>query len=341
MSDMNWDILVTARAFWVSGQAAADDLKAAGCRVIHSPSAGPVPEAQLVHLLQPCDAVIASSDPYTASVFARCPRLKVVSRCGVGIDSVDIPAATDAGVIVTNTPGAMTDAVGDYTFALLLGITRRIHEGDALMRSGGWGEYPGVLICGKTLGLVGFGQIGQAVARRAAGFDMRVLAYDPPVQQRGVPAGLPSVRFTDLDTLLAESDFLSVHAPNLPETRNLFNAERFAKMKPTAYFVNTARGPLVDEAALIRALENSVIAGAAIDVYQQEPLPANHPLRKTPRLLLTPHNAFNAVEAAEAMSRLSVANVLAVLRGERPAGLVNPDVLTRETLRVRLKEGRQ
>jgi phosphoglycerate dehydrogenase-like enzyme len=336
--EMGWDVLVTARAFWVSGQAAADDLEAAACRVIRSPEAGPVPEARLVGLLQPCDAVIASSDPYTASVFARCPRLKVVSRCGVGIDSIDIAAATDAGVVVTNTPGAMTDAVGDYTFALLLGITRRIHEGDALMRSGGWGEYPGVLVCGKTLGLVGFGQIGQAVARRAAGFDMRILAYDPPVQRRGVPAGLPPVRFTDLDTLLAESDFVSVHAPNLPETRDLFNADRFAKMKPSAYFVNTARGPLVDEAALIHALESGVIAGAAIDVYRQEPLPPDHPLRKAPRLLLTPHNAFNAVEAAEAMSRLSVQNLLTVLRGERPAGLVNPEVLTRDTLRVPMKE---
>ena len=334
---MDWHVLVTARAFWASGQAVETALQAVGCVIIRSPEAGPVPEAHLIELLRGCDAVIASSDPYNVSVFSRCPQLKVVSRCGVGIDSVDVAAATAAGVIVTNTPGAMTDAVGDYTLALLLGIARRIHEGDALMKNGGWGEYPGVLVSGKTLGLVGFGQIGQAVARRAAGFNMRILAYDPQAWERGVPADLPPLRFTDLDTLLAESDFVSLHAPNLPETRNMFHAERFARMKPTAYFINTARGPLVDEAALIHALENKQIAGAALDVFHQEPLPPDHPLRRAPRILLTPHNAFNAVEAAETMSRLSAENVLAVLRGESPAGLINPEVLESSALRVPIR----
>ncbi len=331
---MGWKVLVTARAFWVSGQAAEADLRAAGCETIRSPLAGPLPESQLIELLQGCDAVIASSDPYTATVFARRPELKLVSRCGVGIDSVDVDAATDAGVIVTNTPGAMTDAVGDYTFALLLGIARRIHEGDALMKNGGWGEYPGVLVYGKTLGLVGFGQIGQAVARRAAGFDMDILAYDPQAEERGVAADFPAVRFTDMDTLLAQSDFVSLHAPNLPETRNMFNADRFARMKPSAYFINTARGPLVEETALLHALEHRIIAGAALDVFHQEPLPADHPLRGAPRILLTPHNAFNAVESAAIMSQLSAENVIAAMRGESPAGLVNPGVLTANALRV-------
>jgi phosphoglycerate dehydrogenase-like enzyme len=331
---MGWKVLVTARAFWVSGGKAKAALEAAGCEVVFSPEAGPLPEARLIELLQGCEAVIGSSDPYNASVFAQSPQLKTVARCGVGIDSVDVAAATAAGVIVTNTPGAMTDAVGDYTFALMLGVARRIHEGDALMKSGGWGEYPGVLVCGKTLGLVGLGQIGQAVARRAAGFGMRILAFDPPAQERGIPADLPPVQFTDMETLLAESDFVSVHAPNLPETRQMFNAERFAQMKPTAYFINTARGALVDEAALIAALEQGTIAGAATDVYSQEPLPADHPLRRAPRALLTPHNAFNAAEAAEAMSVQSAENVLAVLRGENPAGLVNVAVMRSETLRL-------
>ncbi len=334
---MGWDVLVTAGAFRVSGAQWASAMEAAGCRVVYSPEAGPLSEGSLIELLGAYDAVLASTDFYTDSVFARCPRLKVISRMGVGIDSIDLAAATAAGVMVTITPGALTEAVGDYAFALLLGIARRIHEGHMLMRSGGWEGLTGVLVYGKTLGLVGLGQIGQAVARRALGFGMRILAYDPPAAERGAPSDLPSLRFTDLNTLLAESDFVSVHAPNLPETRGLFNAERFARMKSTAYFINTARGPLVDETALLQALESGEIAGAALDVYQEEPLPADHPLRRAPHVLLMPHNAFNAVESAEMMSRLSAENIIAALRGERPLGLINPAVLGSPALRVGMK----
>ena len=332
---MGWRTLVTARAFWVSGQDANAALERAGCEVVRSPEAGPVPEDQLIGLLRDCDAIIGSSDPYTARLFESCPGLKIVSRCGVGIDSVDLPAATEAGVIVTNTPGAMTDAVGDYTFALILGIARRIAEGDALMRSGGWGEFPGVLVRGKTLGLVGLGQIGQAVAKRSAGFGMRVLAFDPPQAAKGAPPGLPPVEFVSLEQLLAESDFVSVHAPALPETRGLFNGERFAQMKPTAYFINTARGSLVDDAALVDALTRGRIAGAAIDVYNQEPCPPDHPLRRAPRCLLTPHNAFNAAEAAAAMSLLSAEAVIDLSQDRRPASVCNPAVWDSPALRAK------
>ena len=314
-------VLVTARAFWASGQEAKAALEVAGFEVIPSPEAGPYPVERLAPLLQGCDAVICSNDQYNAALFAACPQLKIVSRCGVGIDSVDLAAATEAGVLVTNTPGAMTDAVADYTFALMLSLARRIVEGDTLMRSGGWGEYPGVLVSGKTLGLVGFGQIGQGVARRAAGFGMRLLAHDPLLT-----VAPPSVEFASLEDLLARSDFVSLHAPSLPETRHLMNAARFAQMKPTSYLINTARGALIDEAALIQALETNQIAGAAVDVYSQEPFPADHPLRRAPRCVLTPHNAFNAVEAATAMSQICAQNVLTLWRGERTASVCNPAV---------------
>jgi D-3-phosphoglycerate dehydrogenase / 2-oxoglutarate reductase len=337
---MGWDVLVTARAFWVSGQAAHTALESAGCKVIRSPKAGPIPQEELIGLLQGCKAVIAASDPYNAAVFAACPDLQIVSRCGVGTDSVDYTAATEAGVIVTNTPGAMTDAVADYTFGLMLAIARRIVEGENLMRSGGWGEYPGVLIAGKTLGLVGFGQIGQGVARRAIGFGMRILAYDPPMAEAAATlsalsgGNAPPVEFVELDDLLAQSDFVSVHAPSMPETKGMFDAARFSQMKPSAYFINTARGALVNEQALQQALEAGTIAGAAIDVYQQEPMPPDHPLRKAPRCVLTPHNAFNAVEAAEEMSRLSAENVLTLLRGEQPGPTCNPAVWESPALRA-------
>jgi phosphoglycerate dehydrogenase-like enzyme len=332
---MGWKVLVTARAFWVSGAEARQALVDAGCDVRDAPKAGPIPQPELIELLRGADAIVAASDPFDVGVFTACPDLRVVSRCGVGIDSVSLPDATAAGVIVTNTPGAITEAVGDYTFALMLGIARRIAEGDALMRSGGWGEYPGVLVWGKTLGLVGFGQIGRSVARRARGFNMRVLAYDPPAAESGSAREEfgGSVEFTDLETLLRESDYVSLHAPNLPETRRMFNAERFAQMKRCAYFINTARGALVDEAALADALEQGVIAGAAVDVYEKEPCPADTPLRSAPRCLLTPHNAFNAVEAAANMSMRSAENLTALIRGERPAAICNPEVLDSPALR--------
>lgn len=332
---MNWHVLVTARAFWFSGDQARAALEGARCTIIHSPNAGPVPEDELIELLHNCDAVIASSDPYTARLFRECPKLKVVSRCGVGYDSVDVNAATEAGIIVTTTPGAMTDAVADYTWGLILALARKIPAGDALMRSGGWGEYPGVLVCGKTLGLVGFGAIGRGVARRAAGFDMKILAYDPAwTADSDPPAGMPPIEFTSLDDLLDRSDFVSLHAPNTPETKHMFNTARFVKMKRTAYFINTARGALVDEAALVEALQNGTIAGAAVDVYTAEPCPPDDPLRSAPNIVLTPHNAFNAMEAAEEMSRLSAENILSVMRGDRPAGILNSEVYERTGLRA-------
>ena len=224
---MKGRILITARAFWEHGAQAEAVLRENGFEVTRTPNPGPLPEATLLPLLPGYDAVIASSDGYTAALFAACPQLKIVSRWGVGIDSVDLNAATQNGVVITNCPGSMTEPVADYTFALLLGISRKIVEGDALVRAGKWGELTGVLVCGKTLGLVGLGQIGQGVARRAAGFGMRILAYDPPMQQAGkdaLPPGLPAVEFVSLDELLAQSDFVSIHAPNLPETKQMFNA---------------------------------------------------------------------------------------------------------------------
>ena len=329
--------LITARAFWTSGKEAEAALNAAGFTTAYTPEAGPYSMERLAPLLQDYEAVVCSSDEYNAALFAACPGLAVVSRCGVGIDSVDTEAATVAGVIVTNTPGAMTDAVADYTFALLLSVARRVAESAASVRSGGWGDYTGVLACGKTLGLVGFGQIGQGVARRAAGFGMKILAYDPMLAaQKTLPSGLPPITFVELEELLAQSDFVSVHAPSLPETKHLFNSARLAQMKSTAYLINTARGALIDETALIAALESGQIAGAALDVFSQEPLPVDHPLRRAPRCLLTPHNAFNAVEAAGAMSLISAQNVIALWQGERPTSVCNAAVWDAPNLRLKI-----
>lgn len=335
---MGWKVAVTARAVWTSGLAAVAQLEEAGCVAVHPPKYGPLPENELIAVLQDCDAVVAASDPYTAPVFAACPQLKIVSRCGIGIDSVDLEAAAQAGVVVTNTPGAMADGVADYTFGLMLALARKIPEADDLMRSGSWGEIPGVLVYGKTLGLIGFGRIAQGVARRAAGFAMRILVCDPPLAAEGFSGdGLPAFTFVSLEELLAQSDFVSVHAPATPQTQHLINAACFAQIKPSAYLINTARGALIDPTALLAALEQGQIAGAAIDVYEQEPLPADSPLRRAPRCLLSPHNAFNAAESVEAMSLQSAENALALLRGEHPDNVVNPSVWDSPALRVNLK----
>ncbi len=329
---MSWRVLVTARAFWVSGQAAEAALAAAGCEVVRSSRAGPLAEDDLISALLGCHAVIGSSDPYTRRVFAASPDLKIVARCGVGTDSVDMAAAAEAGIVATNTPGAMSEAVADFAFGLMLCIARRLHEGDALMRSGGWDEFRGSSVYGKTLGLVGVGRIGRAVAERAKGFRMRVLACDPELNGSDA-AGL---ELADLETLLRESDYVSVHAPATPSTLGMFNAARFRQMKPTAYFINTARGALVNESDLIAALESETIAGAALDVYAKEPLPTDHPLRRAPRCLLQPHNAFNALESTQEMSRQSAETVIDLLQGRRPDNVCNPAVWDSLQLRTKI-----
>jgi phosphoglycerate dehydrogenase-like enzyme len=333
---MGWKVLTTARAFWNSGEEAQARLEAAGCTVVRSSVAGPLTVEALLEEGADADAIIASMEPFNATTLPAMPNLKLIARCGVGIDAVDLNAATENGVILTNTPGAMSDAVADFTFALMLGLARHIAGGDALMRRGDWGELRGTTIWGATIGIVGFGSIGQAVALRAAGFHMRILACDPYQATRA--ENFPGIEFVNLDTLLAESDFVSLNAPNTAETSKLFNRERFAKMKPSGYFINTARGALVDEDALLEALNEGVIAGAAIDVYDKEPLARDHPLRSAKNTLLAPHNAFNTVQAAESMSALCADSVLALMNGLKPGFVCNPDVLTKGSLRAVLAD---
>lgn len=325
-----WNVLVTARAFHDSGQEWWQRLERAGCSLRKARRWGPLSIDELAQECDDIDAVIAATDPYQEAFFASAKRLKLVARCGIGIDSVDLSSASRHGVLVTNVPHAMTDAVADYCFALLLGLVRRIPEGDACMRRGGWEEYPGVELRGKRLGLIGFGKIGQEVARRAFGFGLEVVTHDPNwnAELEAIGSSMAagkSVRSVDLETLLRTSRFVSLHAPNIPQTRHLINAARLSLMRPDAYLINTSRGALIDEQALREALLEGRIAGAAIDVYQQEPLPADHPLRQTPRLLLTPHNAFNAREAAERMSEGCALPILDLLRGRRPQFVCNPD----------------
>jgi phosphoglycerate dehydrogenase-like enzyme len=293
---------------------------AAGAEIVPAPRPGPLPEEELTPCLAGCDAVIASSDPYTHAVLQASPRLRLIARWGVGVDSIDLAAATESGVFVANTPGLTTEAVADYTFAMILALARRLCPARELMAAGGWGEFRGVDVWRKSLGIVGFGAIGRAVARRAAGFSMSILAHDPHVAEDAVRAA--GARPVSLTQLLAEADFVTLHAALMPETAGLIDEAALRAMKPTAFLINAARGGLIDEAALLRGLQGDWIAGAALDVYTDEPLPPTHPLRRLPNCLALPHNAFNSVETAAAVNRAVVENVLAVMRGEPPPGLV-------------------
>lgn len=331
----NWRVFVTARAFEDSGAEARRALLDRNCELILASRFGPLPLEMLIDEAKECDAIIAATDPYHSETFAALPRLKLVARCGVGIDSVDLKAASDAGVVITNVPHAMTDAVADYCIGLLLTAIRRIHEGYNCMVSGGWSEFPGVELRGKTLGLIGFGKIGQAVADRAVGLGLKLAVHDPLAPAPTVARNYPYVQWLSFDDLLSKSDFISIHAPNIASTRNLINARAISKMKPNCFLINTSRGALIHESDLIHALNSGQLSGAAIDVYCQEPLPADHPLRRTPRLLLTPHNAFNSREAAERMSWGCAQPILDLLDAKVPEFVCNQEVLHSHTSRVK------
>lgn len=246
-------------------------------------------------------------------------QLKVISQMAVGYDNIDIAAAKARGIPVGNTPGVLTDATADLAFALLLAIGRRIVEGVEYIRNGEWQTWEpktllGADITGATLGIIGFGRIGRAMAKRASGFDMRILAYSPSLTDD--EAAQADVTRADINTLLRESDFVSVHSPLNAQTRHLINRETLALMKPSAILVNTSRGGLVDQVALYDALTTGVIRAAALDVTDPEPLAADHPLLKLPNVVVVPHIGSASVRTRDRMASMAADNLLAGLRGE-------------------------
>jgi glyoxylate reductase len=270
------------------------------------------------------------TDSIDASLLEGAPHLRAVSTMAVGYDHIDVEACTRRGIVVTNTPGVLTEATADLAFALLLAAARRLSEGERAVREGRWTAWhPSFLlgrdVHGATLGIVGLGQIGMAVARRARGFDMRVL-YFSRTRRPEAEAEL-AIEYRSFESLLEESDFVSVHVPLTAQTRHMFNDDAFQRMKPSAIFVNTARGAVVDEAALQRALESGRIGGAAIDVTEAEPISKNDPLLRLPNLLVTPHIGSASIAARGNMAAMAVDNLLAALEGRRPAQCVNPEAL--------------
>jgi glyoxylate reductase len=257
------------------------------------------------------------------------PRLRIAANVAVGFDNIDVPACTKRGVVATNTPGVLDETTADFAWTLLMAVARRLGEGEALARSGTWkgwnlDQLVGTDVWGKTLGIVGFGRIGRAVARRASGFQMKII-YTDAVRAAGAVEEEFGAEYREMNALLAEADFVSVHVPLLPETRGLFDAAKFFRMKPTAFLINTARGPIVDEAALVHALETGKIAGAGLDVFENEPFV--HPGLKRPNVVLAPHIASASLETRTKMASMAAENVIALFSGQRPSNMLNPEVL--------------
>ena len=312
-------VLVTCPPFSKFSEA-TELLVQAGCEVVRSPYPHPVKEKQLVRIIKEMDAAIVGMDEVTAKVIKAADSLRVIARYGVGIDTVDVYTATKQGVIVTNVLGANENAVADLVFGLILCLARKIWRADASVKQGKWESIVGIEIWQKTLGVVGTGKIGRRVIRRAQGFDMNILAYD--ISPDPGLAEKFRVQYVSLEDLLRDSDFVTIHVPLTPETTGFIGERQIGLMKKSAYLINTARGKVVDEKALFIALKEKKIAGAALDVFSQEP-PGHTDLLTLDNLLTAPHMAAHTEEALRKMDLICVENVVRVLNGKEPVSAVN------------------
>lgn len=308
----------------------------AGLRLLRDMGAVTVWEDEMPPSAEQLDALLGDADGaltlltdrIDGAVLDRHPNLKVVSNFAVGYDNIDANAATERGVLICNTPDVLTAATADHTWALLMSAARRIPESMEYVREGKWRTWGPLLLLGQdisgaTLGIIGLGRIGKEVARRASGFGMRVLAHDE--YQDADFAAKNNVEYTDLDTVLRESDFVTLHVALTPETRHLIGSAEFAKMKPTAILINASRGPVVDTDALVAALQSGEILAAALDVTDPEPLAADHPLVNMDNCIVVPHTASATVQTRDAMATLAARNLVAGLEGKKPPASVNFD----------------
>jgi len=313
-------VVVTYGGFAFGHPEAGGALRAAGLELVISPRGADRTPEQLTEVLGDAVAAIADADPFDADVLARAARLRVIARTGVGLDSIDLEAASREGVVVTTTPGTNHETVADHTLALMLAALRNLRRLDASVRSGGWRDFslPMSQLHGATVGLVGYGAIGRAVGRRVGAFGATLLVHDP--------AGAPDAELVELDELLERSDVVSLHLPLTAETTELIDARRIGLMRPGAIFVNTSRGPLVDQEALVEALREGRLGGAGLDVFAVEP-PGRAPVTELPNVVTSPHCGGISAESNLAMSKMATESVLAALAGAPTGAIANPDVL--------------
>jgi len=315
------------------------DMPERGLRIIKEkfdaevwPEYAPPPKKVIIEKAANVDALATLlSDKIDAEVFDAAPKLKIVAQMAVGFDNIDLAEATKRGICVTNTPGVLTETTADFAWTLLMAVARRVVEGDKYVRAGQWkvGWHPMMLqgrdIYGATLGIVGLGRIGCAIAKRAKGFDMKVLYHD--VIRRPDFEKEYGIEFVDVDYLFKNADFITVNVPLMKETHHLVNEKKLRMMKKTAYIINNARGPVVDEKALYKALKEGWIAGAGLDVFEQEPTPMDNPLLKLDNVVVAPHISSASYETRSKMAEMTAENLVAFFEGKTPPNLVNTDVL--------------
>ena len=322
-------VLVTATSFVKGTPEMTSFLENSVGEVIYNTIGRPLQSAELVPLMKDIDGFIAGLDDINETVIQAGNRLRVIARYGVGVDRVDLEAATRQKIVVTNTPGANSVAVAELTLGFILALARNLCTANETTRRGEWQRFNGVGLRGKVVGLVGLGAIGREVAVRLQGFNCRILASDPKVTAE--QASHYGVELLPLDQLLAQSDFISLHAPVLDSTTGMVNREFLRNTKAGAYLINTARGELIDEAALVDALQSGHLRGAALDCFRKEPPPADHPLLKFPQVIVTPHSGSHTDDAVDQMGWMALKECLAVLQNLPPRFIVNPQVCQDES----------
>jgi len=320
-----FNILVTPKSYGANNIALKTDLENYVCEVTYNQLGRPYSESDLIKVIPYVDGYIAGLDEINERVINAATRLKVISRYGVGIDRVDIEAATAKGIIVTNTPGTNSASVAELTVGLILSILRKICELNNLTKSGKWVFMNTSSIKNKNVGLIGLGAIGKETAKRLQAFDCNILAYDPFVNE--AESVESKVEMCSLDTLISKSDVISLHIPSTPATYKFINQSFISKMKRGAVLINTARGELMDNDAIVQALESGQLGGLALDAYNREPPDFNDPIFTFNQVIATPHTGAHTDDATNSMGRMALENCMTALRGELPDHIVNPEVL--------------
>ena len=320
----NCRVLVTATSYARHDTKLRTELEAVVGEVVYNTTGKPLSSQALKEIIPGFDGYIAGLDMVDRAVIEAADRLKVIARYGVGVDNVDLKAARERGILVTNTPGANSASVAELTIGLILSLARSIPMANSVTKSGGWPRIGGVSLKSKVVGLIGFGSIGKKVARRLSAFECAILAYDPaPAREYAESLG---VELRSLDEIIRESEFISLHLPLLPETREMVNTDFISKIKPGAFLVNTSRGEIIDEVALVEGIKRGHLRGAALDVFAKQPPEEANPLLALSQVITTPHMGSHTDGAANAMGWCALKDCFAVLRGEEPQNpvLINP-----------------
>jgi glyoxylate reductase len=307
---------------------AAQQILKANCEIEYWTEPERISKEELLRRVKDKDGLVCLlTEKVNEELLRAAPKLRIAANVAVGFDNIDLPACTKRNVVATNTPGVLDETTADFAWTLMMAVARRIGEGEALARSGAWkgwdlDQLVGTDVWGKTLGVVGFGRIGRAVARRAMGFQMKVLYTDAIRAPLDVENEVKA-EYRDLNSLLADSDFVSLHVPLTGDTRGMFDGGKMSRMKPTAFLINTSRGPVIDEAALVYALESKKLAGAALDVYENEPFIQAG--LKRPNVVLAPHIASASLETRTKMAVIAAENVVALFKRQKPPNMLNPE----------------